>query len=155
MERSHWATASLELAGLLVDLAEVVVDGGVGVDALVGLAEVLFGEGVLAGLEVDPAERIEVGVVLGIELDGLLDHGEGFGELDAAVGEHVAEVVENGGVIGVDGEGLAELGFGLRRSASGGRRGFRGGRRRTSSRRDWTARGVGLVDGCQRLLCTG
>ena len=103
----------LQFAGLLVDLAEMIVDGGVGVDALVGLAEVLFGQGVLARLEVDPAERVEIGAVLRVEFDGLADHGQGLGQMHAAIGEHVAEVVEDGRVLGIDREGLAELSLGL------------------------------------------
>ena len=54
----------LELAGLLVNLAEVVVNRRIGAAALHGLMKILRGFGVLAKLEVDPAEGVEEGVVL-------------------------------------------------------------------------------------------
>ena len=50
-------------SGLLVEIAEVVVDGGIGLIALHGLAQVFFGQFILAQLEVGPAERVEVGAV--------------------------------------------------------------------------------------------
>ncbi len=113
IDRSHWATAMLQVAGLLVDLAEMIVDRGVGVAALVRLAQVLFGQRILTRLEVDPAQRIEIGVVLRFEIDRLANQGERFGEPDAAIGEHVAEIVEYGRVLRIDGQSLAELSLGL------------------------------------------
>jgi hypothetical protein len=112
-ERSHWATSQLQLAGLLVDFAEMVVDAGVGAGAVDGLAQVLFRQGILAHLEVDPAERIEEGAVLRVESTAFLIMASELREIDAAIGEHVAEIVEDGRVLRVDDERLAVLGFGL------------------------------------------
>ena len=80
------------------------------------LCRVLFGRAVLAELEVDPAEGVEEGSVLRVELDSLLDHLEGLGQVDATIGEHVAEVVEDRRIHGarwIDGQGLAVLCFRL------------------------------------------
>lgn len=67
--------SELELAQFFVQLSEMVVNGGIGAVALNSLAKVDFGKIVVAELEVSPTERVEVGVVLRIELDCLLNHG--------------------------------------------------------------------------------
>ena len=99
----------LQVARLLVDLSEMVVDRRVGVGPFVGLAEILFGQRILARLEVHPSERVEKRAVLRIKFDGLANHHERFGQPHAAIGKHVAEVVQDGWVLRVDREGLPEL----------------------------------------------
>ena len=66
-----------------------------------GLAQVLFRHIVVAQLEVGPAQRIQIGAILRIELHGLLDVSQGFFEADATVGQHVAQIVQGDGVVGM------------------------------------------------------
>ena len=77
-------------------------------DALRGFDQGVFRGLVLAQLEVGPAQRIEIGAIGGIEIDCLLDHAESFIQLDPAVGQHVTEIVERGGVLRITHENFAE-----------------------------------------------
>ena len=85
-------------AGLLVKIAEMLVHRGVGLVAFNGLAQILFGQFVLAHLEVGPAERVEIGAVHRLQFDGFANHLQRFRQLGAFVGEHVAEIVQDHGV---------------------------------------------------------
>ena len=58
-----------------------------------------------------PAQAVEVGAVLGVEGHGLLDELQRLVHPHAAVGVHVAQVVEDGRGVGLDGERLAEDGL--------------------------------------------
>jgi hypothetical protein len=60
-----------------------------------------------------PAQRVAEGRGARLQRDGLADELLGLVELQAAVRQRVAEVVERGGVVGALGEQLAELGLGL------------------------------------------
>ena len=62
----------------------------------------------MSQLEVDPAQRIEISAIAGLDVDGLADHLEGLGQADTLVGQHVAEVVQGHGVQGVDVQNLFE-----------------------------------------------
>ena len=86
---------------------------GIVADALDGLAHVLLRQRVLALLEVGPAQRIEVRVVLRIEATAFCSIATASSQLHAALGKHVAEVVLDSGVLRIDRQGLAELGLGL------------------------------------------
>lgn len=103
----------LEIAGLLIDLAEMIVNCGVCVDTLICLTQVFFCESVLAGLVIGPSERVQKRAILRIEIDRFADQGEGFRKLNTAVGQHIAEIIQDGCVLGVDGQGFAELRFGF------------------------------------------
>src|SRR5271154_2528965 len=87
----------------------MIVNGGVGFASLIRLTQVLFSQGILAGLEVHPTERVKKCVVLRIEIDGLANQRQRFRKTDAAVGKHVAEIVQHGRVLRIESERLAEL----------------------------------------------
>src|SRR5580704_10420405 len=87
----------------------MIVNSRVSVDALVRLTQVLFSKGELTQLVIDPAERVEEGAVLRIKVDGLANHRESFGEPDTAIGQHIAEIIQDGGILRVDRKGLAKL----------------------------------------------
>ena len=84
-------------------------------------ADFLFGEGAqqrLLGLVqfilavIDPAETVQVGAILGFQLERAGDQLLGFVEAHTAVGVHVAEIVQRAGIVGVQLQHFAELGFG-------------------------------------------
>ena len=90
----------------------MVVNGGIGAVALYGLTQILLGQLVLPQLEVGPAQRIEIGAVHRLQLDGLANQLESLGQAHSLVGQHVAEVIEGHGVGGIQFQGLAEELFG-------------------------------------------
>ena len=61
-----------------------------------------------AEAEVDPTQRVDVGAVVGLERDRALDELERLLQLLAAIGPHVAEVVERSAVLGIDRERALE-----------------------------------------------
>src|ERR1019366_10252716 len=75
------ARGQLEASGLLVQIAEVVVDGGIGIDFLRSLQQIFFRQFIFSQPEISPADGIEIGAVGGIEIDGALDESERFFEL--------------------------------------------------------------------------
>ena len=77
------------------------------------LGQALFGQVILAELEIGPAQGVEVGAVGGLQGDGLLDVVERIFELHAAIGIHVTEIVEGDGALRVDGEYFPEFSFRL------------------------------------------
>ena len=89
------------------------MDRRIGVDALVGLAQALFRLGVLSRLEVGPAQRVQIGAVLGFEVDRLANHLERLRQLLALFSEHVSEVVQHRRIPRVDHQSLAELDLSL------------------------------------------
>src|SRR5665213_915491 len=104
----------LQLAVLLVRFAEMVEHRGIVVTAARDrLTKIVFGQNVLPRLEIGPAKRIEIRAVLRIRRDRLAQQLDRFRQLDAAVREHVAEVVLDQGVPRIDRQSVAELGFGL------------------------------------------
>ena len=62
---------------------------------------------------VDPAERVQVGPVPGVGLQGLLDQGERFGQPLVPIRQTVAEEVERSCMAGVQLERRAQMGLGL------------------------------------------
>src|SRR5665213_2533963 len=106
--------SQLQLAVLLIYFAEMVEHCGI-VVATAGdcLTQVVLGQNVLPGLEVRPAQRVEIRPVLRVRRDRLAQQFDGFRELYAAVWQHVAEVVLDEGVLRIDRQRAAELGFGL------------------------------------------
>src|SRR5437867_444904 len=96
------------LAHLEVEAAEVLVDGRVAGDPMGGLFQVKFRQVQPVHLEICPAEAVEVGAVIRLELQGLLNVFHGLIQAHAAVGEHVAEVVRGRGVQGIRGQDFLE-----------------------------------------------
>ena len=50
---------------------------------------------VFALLVIGPTQGIQIGSIGRVEIDRLLDHGDGFIELYATIGQHVTEIVQS------------------------------------------------------------
>src|SRR5579883_2146598 len=87
----------LQAVGLLIDFAQMVMYGWIAAVTGERFGEVFFRECIVAKLKVDPAERIEISVLLWVELDGLFDHGQRFVQLYTTVGQHITQIVEGDG----------------------------------------------------------
>src|ERR1700678_389962 len=101
------------LPHLGVDVAKVREDRGIVHLVLDGFAKIFFGFGELVLFVVSPAERIEIGAVVGVLLHGALNHRRSFIQAQAAVGEHVAVIIQNGGIGWIRGQRFFEFAFGL------------------------------------------
>ena len=99
------------LAQLEVNVAEMLEDRGVGrgflAAGLGGLFQRLHGLFRLPALEQNPAETVEIGVVVGVFLQRLADHRLGLFQMFPLIGVQIAEVVVHARVVGV----LFEEGF--------------------------------------------
>src|SRR5580693_5819811 len=104
---------ALRLPEGAVDVAEVLLHGGIGGFEPGGAFESGARQLDLALPEVDPAERVDVGAVVGIERHGALDQLARLVEMLAALGEHVSEVVERGVEVGLERQDAPELGHRL------------------------------------------
>ena len=91
----------LEASGFLVEVAEMVLHRRISPDALRDFDQGVFRRLVFAQLEVGPAQRIEISAISGIEIDRLLDEAESFVELDPAVRQRGAQLVQFGGIVGL------------------------------------------------------
>ena len=116
----------VDLLELEVHVAQVLEDRGVGrrlpldpLHPLGGLLQRLEGLLDLAPLEEDPAQAVEIGVVLGLFLQGLADHRLGLLEVLALLGVEVAQVVVGPRLVGVALEEQLELGLALGDSRPG------------------------------------
>src|SRR5204863_4231133 len=91
-----------------IDVSEVLADRGIVRHETRRALEVELRLVELTELEVRPAQRIDVGPVPGIELDGTLREADGFVEVLALLGQHVAEIVERRRVVGLPFEDAAQ-----------------------------------------------
>src|SRR5437667_5452519 len=93
-----------------VDIAQMIEQGGVGFFAELNRLEQRI-ERLLrfAKLVEDPAKAVEVSGVLRFELDGFFNHLASLLEILAAIGPHVAKVIEGLGEIGLHLEAFAEI----------------------------------------------
>src|SRR6266705_3063099 len=91
----------------------MLLHGGIGTHTRRCLGQTLFREIVFALLEVGPAERVQIGAAVRLDGQSLFDVVQRFVELYAAVGIHVAEIVEGGSALRCNGQDLSELSFGL------------------------------------------
>src|ERR1043166_2938969 len=91
----------VEASELQQHFAIVFLDYGVGVQLLRCAAQALFGEVELVGLEVGPPEAVEKRPVVRLELQRLLHERHRLVEALAPLREHVAEIVQRRGVLGV------------------------------------------------------
>ena len=91
----------------------MLLDDGVRLELIRGALQVLLGEIELVGLEVRPAQAVEVRAVVRLDLQRLLQIAHRLVEALTALREHVAEVVERGGIVGVSREHLAERRLGV------------------------------------------
>ena len=87
------------------------MDGGIGIDFLRSLQQVVFRHLIFSQAEVSPAEGIEIGAVAGIEIHRPLDVSQRFFELHILVGQHIAQIIQRGSMIGIAGDYLLELFF--------------------------------------------
>ncbi|UPT73536.1 MAG: hypothetical protein M0D55_16975 [Elusimicrobiota bacterium] len=92
---------------------EMLPDGLVVADRARGGLELRDGFRAAPLLEQSPAEGVAVRGVRRLEYQRAADQLLGLGELESAVGERIAEVVQRGTVVGLAVEELAELGLGL------------------------------------------
>src|SRR5579862_57692 len=99
--------------GIVVNVAQMSVNGRIMAFAIESFAESGFGVGELVLLVVDPAEAIEIGAVVRIFGEGALDEGLRFVETNAQVAEHVSVIVEDGSALGIDVESFLELDLGF------------------------------------------
>ena len=91
----------------------MLVHRGIVVESVHGLAQLGFGQIVLAHLEVNPAQRVQVGSILRVQGNRAADQRQRLFEPGAAVGQHVAQIVERGRALGIGGQNFAEVTFGL------------------------------------------
>src|SRR5678815_151677 len=97
----------------VVDIAEVVVYRGLFGHVGQRIFESLFGLTVILLLEEGPAEAVEVGAVFRIAHQRPADERDRFVETLPAVGEHVAQVVQRGGILWVPFNRFPEQRFGF------------------------------------------
>ena len=95
--------SQLQASRFLVQLAQVLMHGGVVVDVLGGAAQVLFRQIVLAQLVVGPAQRIKIRAILRIECYRAADVAQRFVQPGATVGQHIAQIVQRHRVLGIVG----------------------------------------------------
>src|SRR3990172_8674602 len=98
----------LDLAVLEVGVTQVIEDLRILLGPVGRSLQLAKGLGVLALLVIGPPEAVDEVAVLGIQRQGLLDQVPRLGEVDAALGVHVGEVVVRLGVLGVDGDDAPE-----------------------------------------------
>ena len=92
----------------------MVLNHRVGLKLVGRAAQAGFGKIELLGFEVRPAEAVEKRTVFRLELQRLFHKGHRLVETLAALGEHVPEVVERGGILWIVREQLPEGRLGLR-----------------------------------------
>ena len=102
-----------QATGFLVEVGQVLIDSGIGFLPLCSTQQVLFRSVVFSQLEIGPTQRIQIRSVGGLEVDCLLDVGQRLFQPHAAVGQHVAEVVERIAVLRLGREDLLERIFRL------------------------------------------
>src|SRR3990172_8579820 len=95
-------------AGLDVRVGQVVEDDRVFLGEGDGALQLRERVGVAALLVVGPAQAVDEVAVLGVEVERALDELHGLGQVLAALGVHVADVVVGLGVLGVEHEHAAE-----------------------------------------------
>ena len=90
----------------------MIVNGRVGVDPLIRLAQIFFCQSILTGFVVRPTERIQKRAILRIEIDSFADQCERFGKTNTTIGEHIAEIVQDRRILRIDDKRFTKLSLG-------------------------------------------
>src|ERR1039458_2458727 len=103
----------LGLAKLQINVAQVIVHRRIRVQMAACFDEASLGIGQLALAEIHPAQTVQVGAVIRLQIDGFLDELIGFIQPEVAVRQCVSQIVQRSGMLRVEGQHFAEGGFGL------------------------------------------
>src|ERR1035438_2936742 len=101
------------LAKLQINIAQVIMHGGIRVQMAACFDEASLGIGQLALAEIHPAQTVQVGAVIRLQIAGFLDELIGFIQPEVAVRQCVSQIVQRSGMLRVEGQHFAEGAFGL------------------------------------------
>lgn len=97
---------------LEIDIPQMIIDHRIAGHSLDGFFQPFQCFIVIAQAIIGPADRIEDGSILRPQLNGAMQHGQGFGEVEMAINPGITQIIEHFGAFGLKLQRLLQIALG-------------------------------------------